>query len=262
MKADYLWFHLQQLPYFRALLRAVEARLLQDIALPAPVLDVGSGDGHFASIAFPARIDLGIDPAWKSTLEARGYGAYRALVIADGAALPIAADSFGSAVSNSVLEHVANLDQVLAEVCRVLRPGAPMAITVPNPGYRSRLAVPAILRRIGWQRAARAYEDWFMRVTRTINLLDEQTWRERFADAGLQLESYQRYFSPGALRALEWGHYFGLPSLVSRVLFGRWILSPSRANLWLTARLLRKYYSEKPADDGTYTLYLVSKPLG
>ena len=49
---DYLTLHLQDLPYFRALLRAVEARFYKDITLPPPVLDLGCGDGHFASLAW------------------------------------------------------------------------------------------------------------------------------------------------------------------------------------------------------------------
>ena len=57
MAKDYLYPHLQALPYFRAMLRAMEARWYQDVELTEPVLDIGCGDGHFASIAliaFPA----------------------------------------------------------------------------------------------------------------------------------------------------------------------------------------------------------------
>jgi len=56
MKRDFLWPHLQALPYFRALLRAVEASLVHPIALPPPILDVGCGDGHFARVAFDGRL--------------------------------------------------------------------------------------------------------------------------------------------------------------------------------------------------------------
>ena len=31
--------------------------------------------------------------------------------------------------------------------------------------------------------------------------------------------------------ALDLGHYFGMPSLVAKKLFGRWILAPNRWNL-------------------------------
>ena len=38
---DYLYLHLRDLPYFRALVRGVEATYYQTIDLPAPTLDVG-----------------------------------------------------------------------------------------------------------------------------------------------------------------------------------------------------------------------------
>ncbi len=46
----YLWPMLQSLPYFRALLRAVEAGFYRDFELPSPVYDLGCGDGHFARL--------------------------------------------------------------------------------------------------------------------------------------------------------------------------------------------------------------------
>lgn len=62
MVDDLLWRHLKDLPYFRALLRAVEARFYQDIPLVEPVLDLGCGDGHFAS-AMPLHPPfVGMDP--------------------------------------------------------------------------------------------------------------------------------------------------------------------------------------------------------
>ena len=57
-EGDFLWRHLRELPAFRALLRAVEARFYQDLLpLQEPVLDLGCGDGHFASVTFPRRLD-------------------------------------------------------------------------------------------------------------------------------------------------------------------------------------------------------------
>ena len=53
-----LWRHLSSLPYFRAFLRSVEDRYYQDISLAAPILDLGSGDGHFASVAFEKKLDV------------------------------------------------------------------------------------------------------------------------------------------------------------------------------------------------------------
>ncbi len=259
MSTDYLWPHLRDLPYFRALLRAVEARLMEGLDLPRPVLDIGSGDGHFSSVAFPQGLEVGVDPDLAITREAQRRGIYRLLLVADGARLPLASRSFASAVSNSVLEHVAALPQVLAEIARVLKPGAPFVFTVPNPGYRDMLSVPTLLRRLGLARLGGAYQEWFMGMSRTVNLMDEAQWAGLLQETGFELVRSQRYFSPAALHVLEWGHYFGAPCLLPRRLLGRWIVAPYRWNLWLTERWLRRYYLEPPDERGTYTFFLARR---
>ena len=257
--ADFLWPQISALPYFRGMLRAVEARLMHDVPIPPLVLDIGCGDGHFASVTYEQQIDVGIDPDHASPREAKGRGAYRLLVQASGDRLPFAEASFASSISNSVLEHVSNLAGVLAEIGRVLKPGGPFAITVPNPGYRSELSLPRFLSRVRLNRLSRGYRNWFMRMSRTWNLFDEAGWELLFEGAGLEIERSERYFSPAALRALEWGHYFGAPTLLSRLLTGRWILVPSRWNLLLTEKFTRRYYLEAPSSQGTYTFYLAFK---
>jgi len=259
MTRDFLWPHLRALPAFRALLRAVEASLVHQIRLPEPVLDLGCGDGHFASVAFDQPTTIGIDPSLASLREAAGFRSYRWLTAATGERLPFAAASFASAFSNSVLEHVLPLQQVLGELARVLRPGAKFVFTVPNPGYLEYLSLPRWLRRVGARRAAARYAEWFRVVTRTVNLEWESDWARRLDDAGFRLQRSVRYFPPAALQALEWGHYFGVPSLVARKLTGRWILLPSRLNLGLTELFVRRYYRQPLAGDGTYTLYLARR---
>jgi SAM-dependent methyltransferase len=256
---DFLWPQISALPYFRGMLRAVEARLMHDVPLPPVVLDIGCGDGHFASVTYEQKIDVGIDPDLASLREAKGRGAYRLLVQANGDQLPFAEASFNSSISNSVLEHVSNLAGVLAEIGRVLKPGGPFAITVPNPGYRSELSLPRFLSRVRLERLSRGYRNWFMRMSRTWNLFDEAGWKLLFEGAGLEIERSERYFSPAALRALEWGHYFGAPTIIPRLLTGRWILVPSRWNLLLTEKFTRRYYLEAPSSQGTYTFYLAFK---
>jgi SAM-dependent methyltransferase len=259
MTEDFLFPHLQSLPYFRGMLRAMEARWYQSLDLPEPVLDVGCGDGHFASLAFKHRIDYGIDPDHPSLKEAAGFGAYKCLIQSDGAQLPFPDSSLGSAVSNSVLEHIPHLQDVLIDIGRVLATGAPFAFTVPNPGYAQYLSLPHWLSQIGLGSLGERYRQWFMVMSRTWNLHDEQGWEKLLSAAGFEIEKTFRYFSPSALAMLEWGHYFGAPTLLPRKLFKRWIVAPWRWNLWLTDRLVRRYYNESPRDDGTYSFYLARK---
>lgn len=255
MAGDLLTQHLRELPYFRAILRAVEARIMGRHDLPAPTLDIGSGDGHFAQVAFDEPIDVGLDPEPSTMGEARRRGAYRMLTLADGASMPFADGVFASALSNSVLEHIPGVEQVLGELGRVLRSGAPFVFTVPNPGYREELGIASLLSTIGLDRLGESYRGWFMRMSRTWNLFDEHGWQSRLDAAGFDLVESYRYFSPQALRALEWGHYFGGPTLLSRWLTGRWILAPTAWNLGLTDRIVRRYFEESTGEEGTYSFF-------
>jgi SAM-dependent methyltransferase len=259
VKRDFLWPQVRALPYFRALLRGVEASLMHEIRLPEPILDLGCGDGHFASEAFDASVTTGVDPHLPSLREASRRGCYHLLVTADGQRLPFENGAFASAFSNSVLEHIPPLQVVLSEIGRVVRPGGKFAFTVPNPGYLQHLGLADLANRVRLRRAAAAYTEWFRIVTRTVNLDWEEGWQSRLEKAGFTLVRSVRYFPPRALRALEWGHYFGLPSLVARKLTGRWILMPTRLNLGLTEAFVRRYYRQPLAGDGTYTLFVARR---
>ena len=248
---DFLSLHIRDLPYFRGLLRAVESTYYQDLPLPAPVYDVGCGDGHFAALTFAQKIDVGLDPWHGPIHQARRHGAYRLLVEADGAQAPFPDRHFASALSNSVLEHIPHIDAVLTETARVLKPGAPFYFCVPNPRYFSELALTRVL--------GRRYEAWFRRISRVHHADEPQVWQERLERAGFEVVRWWHYFSPSAMRVLEWGHYLGLPSLVARVLSGRWILAPAGWNLSLTEQLIRKYASADAMPDGTFTFYEARK---
>ncbi len=259
MTEDLLTLHLQELPYFRALLRAAEAELVRGVRIPRPRLDLGAGDGHFASVVFDDGLDIGVDPDGASLREARRRGAYRLLLRAPGDRLPVADASLAGALSNSVLEHIRDLEPVLAEIGRVLRRGAPFVFTVPNPSFPDQLHGPALLGAIRLPRLSEAYRAWFVRVVRHWNMLDENEWGRRLKPAGFRVERTFRYFPPASLHALEWGHYAGVPCLIPRAMVGRWILVRARWNLWLTERLLRRYHRPSPCQDGTYSFYLARK---
>jgi SAM-dependent methyltransferase len=259
MSKDYLWLHLRDLPYFRALVRAVEAGFYQDFELPSPCLDIGCGDGHFASLAFDQPVDVGVDPWGAPIREAARRKSYRCLVQSDAGALPFPDDHFASAFSNSVLEHIPHARRVLAEVGRVLIPEALFLFCVPNPRYISELSIPGWLRRVGLAGLGKAYREWFRRMSRVEHALPAEAWQSWLEAAGLRLEKCWHYFSPQAMRALEWGHYLGAPTLLPHLVTGRWILAPYRWNLALTARLVRRYTQGDPHPQGTFTFYVARK---
>lgn len=248
-----LWLHLRELPAFRALLRSIEARLYAGLPFPEPVLDLGCGDGHFGAVALPRPPDVGLDPDPGPLREAVRRGAYRLLLRADGRRLPFPDSTFGTVVSNCVLEHIPAVEEVVAEVARVLRPGGRFYFSVPSPAFLSLLSIGRALDRVGLRPLGDAYRAFFNRISRHYHYDSPQGWQARLAAAGLDLLEARPYLSARALAAVEWGHYFGLPSLVAKKLARRWVLWPSRANLWLTERLARRFYEEAaPAESGCF----------
>jgi SAM-dependent methyltransferase len=257
---DYLWLHLREIPYFRSLLRSVEARFYAGIDLPRPILDVGCGDGHFATVAFDQQLDVGMDPWGGPIREAAGRGAYRSLVQADGGQTPFPDGYFGSAVSNSVLEHIPHIEAVVQETARVLKPGAPFVFCVPNHTFLASLSIGRGLDRLGLRRLGDAYRHFFNRISRHYHSDPPEIWQRRLEEAGFCLERWWHYYSPAAMSVSEWGHYFGLPSLVSKKLLGRWILSPTYWNLALTYHLLKPYFEEAPETaTGVCTFYIARR---
>ena len=257
---DYLWLHLRALPYFRGLMRSVEARFYRDISLPSPTLDVGCGDGHFATIAFDRKIETGIDPWGGPIHEAKHWNAYATLIQGDAGQMPFPDGSFASAFSNSVLEHIPHVDLVLQETSRVLHPGAPFVFCVPNHNFLPSLSIGRSLDRLGLHKLADQYRAFFNRISRHYHSDPPEVWIPRLEQAGFQVEKWWHYYPPEALRVSEWGHYLGLPSLLARKLTGRWILAPAHWNLALTDYLVRPYYEMNPiADNGVCTFYIARK---
>ena len=248
------------MPYFRALLRAVEAKFYQNLELEHPILDLGCGDGHFASRTFEFKIDTGIDP-WKGPVaEAAKSGAYLSTLRCEGADIPLPDQYFQTIISNSVLEHIEDVDAVIVEAGRVIKPGGTFIFCVPNHQFLSNLSVSNFLDKIKIHFLADAYRSFFNRISRHHHCDDPEVWRSRLALGGFEIVRSWHYFSPGAFHTLEWGHYFGLPSWISHALFGKWVLFPTRWNLWLTEKICRPWYEEEAEQpEGAYTFYIAKK---
>jgi SAM-dependent methyltransferase len=260
MEKDFLWLNLRDLPYFRAFLRAVEMRFYQDYELTGPVLDLGCGDGHFAWRCFDRPLDAGLDPWMPSLRLANKTGGYRLVTQAMGNHIPFPDATFNSAVSNSVMEHIPDLDPVVMEMGRVLKPGALFLFCVPNQYFLANLSISNALDKVGLKPLGNAYRSFFNRICRHHHCDTPEVWQARLKRAGFSTVRWWHYFSPEATAVLEWGHYFGLPSLITRKLFGRWIMVPQPWNLALTRALVQKYVDE-PANQphGSYTFYVARR---
>jgi SAM-dependent methyltransferase len=257
---DLLWKNISSLPYFRGFLRAIEGRYYDDIELSTPLLDLGIGDGHFSATTLPGIVDVGIDPAFKSLREAKTFSAARILSCAKGDKLPFKENYFSTVISNSVLEHIEDLEPVLGEVHRILKTGGYFVICVPNAHFTQNLSIALVLNKLRMFKAAIWYQGFFNKISRHYHPDSVEKWNSRLEKAGFSIIRSWNYFPARSLSVLEWGHVFGIPSWVNKKLFGKWILIPKRWNIWLIYNWLHQYYEEDQTDpDGAYSFFIMTK---
>jgi SAM-dependent methyltransferase len=117
--------------------RAMLARLGALPAAPA-VIDVGCSTGYLLAdlrARFPDATLIGVDLVASGLRKAHTYVPDALLLQADACALPLEDACVDGAVSANLLEHIPDDERALAEICRILRPGARAVIVVPvGPG--------------------------------------------------------------------------------------------------------------------------------
>jgi 2-polyprenyl-6-hydroxyphenyl methylase / 3-demethylubiquinone-9 3-methyltransferase len=109
------------------------------------VLDLGCAGGFMAeALALRGANVTGIDPAADAIAAARDHARESGLRIGYdvgvGEGLPYDSTSFDAVVCVDVLEHVSDLNKVLAEVARTLRPGGMFLFDTINRNPLARLA--------------------------------------------------------------------------------------------------------------------------
>ncbi|MCG6911914.1 MAG: class I SAM-dependent methyltransferase [Deltaproteobacteria bacterium] len=109
------------------------------------VLDVGCGSGRHVGAAYqqPATTAIGTDLCFHDLTQARerlrlhdrlgehGGGAW-GLNVADITAMPFARHTFDLVICSEVMEHIHDEKTAAKELCRVLRPGCPLVVSVPR----------------------------------------------------------------------------------------------------------------------------------
>jgi SAM-dependent methyltransferase len=96
-------------------------------AISGKVLDFGCGTKPYESLFSNASHYTGVD------IEICGHNHVdsKVDVFYDGKTLPFADGSFDSVVSFEVLEHIFNINEILSEVSRVLKPGGRFLLSIP-----------------------------------------------------------------------------------------------------------------------------------
>ncbi len=192
--------------------RAFEAReVIGRVPEGAAVLDLGAGDGRFTRLwrshAAPPRIAARLD-LQSSLLGAQGVSGEMPAVAGDGRTLPFKEQAFDVVIANSVLTHVANLERLIEEIARVLKPDGRLLASVPGPEFEEDLAEVRLLKKAGLWWLARRAGDRYHAHWGQWHRDGAAFWSRRLAAFGLSLVEAEPY--PGRRAALVWSLLFRL----------------------------------------------------
>jgi SAM-dependent methyltransferase len=244
-----------------AIHRALEARQVTEEAPEAPVLDLGCSDGRFArlwtgGLSRPPRV-LGCD-LWAVELRRAVGGGVVHAIVADGRRLPLKDGCLATVIANSVLTHVPDLDLLLTEIARVLRPGGQFLATVPGPAFEDQLAWVRVLRALGLPWLARRIGDRYHFRWQQWHRDDEPVWTRRLAAHRLSLIKTRLY--PGECTGLVWSLAFSLLRLglgrvtLLNVLRTLWRSAPRRSRAGVLTRRLAPLLAEPGSAGGSLFL--------
>lgn len=232
-KDGYLRRYLMHGPMSLAIYRTLECEILAQQRFERPVLDIGCGDGIFASALFSDRIDVGLDPQEREVAKARATGMYDELIVAFGDRAPKSEAMFRTAFSNSTFEHIPSLEPVLREAHRLLAPGGRLLITVPTDRLQRYSTGSSMLRGLGLRTAAARFETLYNRFWKHYNALPDEDWERLFAAAGFRVAARRGYASAATVRAFDILLLFAAPAYLLEKLTGRWLLSQTLRRLYV-----------------------------
>ncbi|MCX6017820.1 MAG: class I SAM-dependent methyltransferase [Chloroflexi bacterium] len=240
-----------------ALWRSIEAKTLATLDFPSPMLDFGCGDGLYTEAIFGKQPGIfGNDIAAAELPGARNSGVYQhGVQFADGHHLPYADGFFGSLYSNSVIEHIPDLQNVLPELSRVLRKDGLIIFTVPSDKFRSLLDG---FRTAASKQEAEAYATTIDKKFAHHHYHTADEWRVLFGQVGIQLINARYYISPAT--EAQWDRMNREYNIGGRSLFNL-LASPRLRPLGYQGLMrnivrdrllpkLRSLYDEKVTDSG------------
>lgn len=191
------------------------------------VLDLGCGDGSLARVVFgpstPGRSLVGLELDPTDADAARASGVYDLVHTAPGGAMPEPDGSFDMVFSNSVLEHIPDIEPVLSEAGRVLRPGGSFVFTVPSEHFHACLG-PDTLPARWFRRPGEASTDVIDLRLAHQRYWSDADWTQHLAAYGMKVVDVVRYFPEPAVTA--WRRTSDWTGGIAFELYGR--KSPTR----------------------------------
>lgn len=196
-----------------SLWRAIEIDVV--LSRPFPLgrgIDLGCGDGKLMKtitdhVGQRELVGVDIDPL--ETSQAKTLGIYQEIHTTSGSRIPEPERSFDFVFSNSVLEHIDTIEDVLDEVSRLLKPGGKFLFTVPSQHFHECLLGPWL--------PIKNRSDYLEEIDRRCahkRYWSLQRWEQELSCRGMKVNDSVEYLTKKEVRRWE-----NLSRLTSGVLY-------------------------------------------
>ncbi len=248
-------------PTALAIKECVRLNALRGLDCPGPILDVGCGDGLFATLAFGGREVWGIDIDGNEGRRAQASQAYSHVILADVTQARLPEAFFGSCVANCSLEHVPDIDAAGRTILRALKPGGIFYTFVPAREWADSLLTAQALRKLGLGSLADTVTETINSVFKHRHLEDAAGWARIFENAGFEVTRVDPIGTTASTMAFE---AFLVPSLAGRLnkaLTGKWTLIPGMRQFGAVPvyALVKALLAMNPAQTPTAEFLLVAR---
>ncbi len=177
------------------LFRAIELRTIykntQNLNFKHPALDLGCGDGYLSSILFDEKFDYGLDndEAGEVSLAIKNKR-YKKVLIENAEKISLPSNSLHFIFSNSVIEHIPNLENVLREISRVLKKGGVFVFTSPSDKFKEYLYFSNILSSFGLDFLGDWYKEKRNKLLNHYHNYSHTSWIKKLNKHGLKVKKY------------------------------------------------------------------------
>ena len=204
----------------------MECRILSKMAFERPILDIGCGEGLFAKILFAEKIDTGVDPNARELARAREMGAYEELVECYGDAIPKPDGCYRTVFSNSVMEHIPDLEPVLREAHRLLMTDGRLYLTVPTDRFDEYSLGSQVLGFFGLVGLQRKYRAFYSRFWVHYHFYTPERWAAIVESCGFEIIETHTYDPKRVCVMDDFLVPFSIPAVITKRILNRWALFP------------------------------------
>lgn len=236
-KNNFLASYLEIAPVPLAIERSWECDILSKQHFEGPILDIGCGEGIFSYNLFNGskNIDLGVDPNKQELERAMTYPLYDELLECYGDKIPRGDATFKTIFSNSVLEHIEDVELVLQEAKRVLRRDGVMYLTLPTDKFDKYTILNQLFSFLCLYRLAGVWRKFFNNFWSHFHYYSPDEWAKMFNKNGMQVIEKIEYGTKLQCILNDLMTPFCLPAFLVKKATNRWFFFPK----------IRKFLSKK-----------------